>query len=124
MSEYTFTSETAARTSRRAMINRGASVSLLSFDGSRDLYVFDSDAAPYDHTSDALTSGEFVFGKADGTVVHRAADIDHASAWAVDNLEMTGSGIAVFTPTGGSIPAGHFLLLARKMIRLRGNVTA
>lgn len=80
--------------------------------------------APHDHTADAVASDTFVFGLADGTVAHRAADIDHASAWAVDNLTLSGSGIAVFTPTGSSIPAGHFLLLARKMIRLRGKVAS
>ena len=72
------------------------------------------------HTTQATSSDKFVFGKADGSVVYVATDIDTASAWAVDNLTNTGTGVAVFTPTGGVISSGMFLMTARKMIRLRG----
>lgn len=75
------------------------------------------------HTTQATSSDKFVFGKADGSVVYVATDIDTASAWAVDNLTNTGTGVAVFTPEGGIVDAGHFLMLARRMIRLRGKAT-
>lgn len=39
--EYGYQSEAFARQKRRALINQGKVVSLLSFDPSRDLYVFD-----------------------------------------------------------------------------------
>lgn len=40
--EHSSKSEDEARTARRVLINRNIPVSLLSYDGSRDLYVFDS----------------------------------------------------------------------------------
>lgn len=58
------------------------------------------------HTTQATSTDKFVFGKADGSVVYGATNIDTASAWAVDNLALTGSGVAVFTPTGGTIDDG------------------
>ena len=39
--EYTFTTEAAAKSSRRNDINAGRSVSLIAFDPSRNLYVYD-----------------------------------------------------------------------------------
>ena len=41
MNEHTYPTESEARDARRRYINQGHSVSLLAFDGSRDLYVFD-----------------------------------------------------------------------------------
>lgn len=41
MNEQTFTSETQARVARRTHINKGRSVSLIAYDPSRELYVFD-----------------------------------------------------------------------------------
>lgn len=39
--EQTFTTEHAARSARRDLINAGHTVSLLALDPTRDLYVFD-----------------------------------------------------------------------------------
>lgn len=40
--EHTYSRETDARLARRTLIESGRPVSLLSYDGSRNLYVFDS----------------------------------------------------------------------------------
>lgn len=40
--EYTFAHEMAAHAVRREMINKGTQVSLIAFDTSRNLYVFDT----------------------------------------------------------------------------------
>ena len=39
--EHTFRDEARAHAARRHYINQGACVSLIAFDGSRDVYVFD-----------------------------------------------------------------------------------
>ena len=39
--EYTYTTEAAAKTARRAHINAGASVSLIGYDSTRNVYAYD-----------------------------------------------------------------------------------
>jgi hypothetical protein len=39
--EKTFKNETAAHTARRSLIGKGVAVSLIAYDPSRDLFVFD-----------------------------------------------------------------------------------
>lgn len=42
--EYTFADEAKAHATRRDMIRAGKSVSLIAYDGMRDVYVFDGSA--------------------------------------------------------------------------------
>lgn len=39
--EHTYKTDIEAHAARRVFINKGTSVSLIAYDGSRDLYVFD-----------------------------------------------------------------------------------